>query len=304
MSSIEIQQKNYSVWLNTFEPSKQDIFENYLDWIIQEQSDNDVSDVFILASTGKLIVKKCSSAHAEVVVEWASDNVAKDSVNELMPFLNCGKLKHVDYTFNTTVLRVFYVSVGERPVIVGFINSQSCYMGKFDLFTKYHVERILEYPLPPPPTSKLLVILYFYAPTQYPYTPRDKTPINLGDAMFFAFDAERNEKNNIGNCMGADIAHWIRTGGDHPKVIYISHESIVTPFNEITTILFTNHSSEWISFLKKHFFCSRIEFDTINDPTCPEETQQELKTLGGTHPVLTSMGQNPKLTLQLTFRGD
>jgi len=302
MSSIEIQENRYLVWLNTFEPSKQDVLENYLDWIIQEHNDNGVSDVFILTPMGKLIVKKCSSVHAEAIIKWASDNVAKDTLNELIRFLDCGKLKHIDYILHTIVLRLLYVSIGECPVVVGFVNPRNDNMDMFDKIINDYTKVILEYPCPS--LLEPLVVLYFYEPTQYPVSPLNRAAQDLGGARFFAFDTEDNGRNPIGNCIGADISQWIRTGRDRPKIIYLSQVPIITPFNEVNTSLFTNQNSEWINFLKRVLNCNRIECDRIDNPECPQEMRQELVLIGGTHSALTSMGANPKLTLQLTFRGD
>jgi hypothetical protein len=135
--------QDYLIWLNV--SGKQDTLENYLDWIVQEQDDNDISDVFILASTGKLIVKKCSSVHAETVGKWIGDHAAKSPV---IDFLNCGKPQYVDYIFDTMILRLFYVSIEECAVVVGFMNTRGRYR-RFNHFTLDYVKKISEYPCPP-----------------------------------------------------------------------------------------------------------------------------------------------------------
>ncbi len=290
--------QDYLTWLNT--SGKQDTLENYLDWIVQEQNDNDISDVFMLASTGKLVIKKCSSVHAETVGKWIGDHAAKSPV---IDFLNCGKPQYVDYIFDTMILRLFYVSIEKCSVVIGFMNTRSCYIGRFEPFTLDYVKKISEYPCPP--LLEPLIILYFYKPIQYPVTPSNRAPQDLGKAKFFAVDTEDNGRNVIGNCIGADISFWIRTEIYRPKVIYLSCGMITTPFNEIDTRLFTESTSDWMIFLKKVFVgCNRIEVDSMDNPACPQELQQELAQIGGEHPTLTNMGREPELVLQLTFKGD
>jgi hypothetical protein len=143
----------FLTWLQTPKPTRPpnlDSIENYLDWIAQEP--NGVDGVFIINTiTGMLVCRSIAEGHgghADLgqIVTWAGANVAKDAVGDLGQLLNGGELKYVNYTLDSAVMRLFYLTATNGvPILVGFVGTQPDLMGKLDFFTPSYALRIRDY---------------------------------------------------------------------------------------------------------------------------------------------------------------